>query len=173
MRNTALLVMDMQRHYINAVTPIEYNDPPAWVHTINRAIEQANHHNIMVLYVVTPFEANLWNRNHMVATEGSVMLDYHVKIINDLVFTKKQHSAFSSKRLVIHLREYHISHVILVGLLAETSITSTAHQAKKKGMYVTVIADAIASASLEKKKNICHDFVKEGINVCTLHDIFI
>lgn len=175
MINTALFVLDVQRDYMNTGTPIEYKDTPSTLKIINKAIEQANHHNILVVYVVTQHnEKDWWKkwRKHMAATEGRTLLDRRLKIINDAVFTKKKKSALSNEKLAIYVREYNIRHIIVVGLLAETSIRSTALHAKKKGFHVTVVEDAIAGAYTANKQTVCTCFVQEGIIVCKLSEIF-
>ncbi|WP_379968674.1 cysteine hydrolase family protein [Ectobacillus sp. sgz5001026] len=175
MRNTALFVMDVQPPYLNAVTPIEYTDMPAMLRTINEAIDKANHHNIVVVYVVTQNSGGDWWkkwRYYMDATEGRIMLDPRLKIINDMVFTKRRSSAFSNDRLAVFIRECKIHHIIVVGLLAETTISSTALQAKKKGFHVTIVEDAIAGTDADKKQSVCTYLAGEGIIVRKLCHVF-
>lgn len=175
MRNMALLVMDVQRPYMNAVTPIEYTDMPAMLRTINEAIDKANHHNIVVVYVATQNNGSDWWkkwRYHMDATEGRTMLDPRLNMINDVVFTKRRRSALSNEKLAIYIRECKIHHIIVVGLLAETSINSTALHAKKKGFHVTVVEDAIAGTDADKKQNVCAQLAGEGIIICKLCHVF-
>ncbi|MBB4098266.1 cysteine hydrolase family protein [Sphingomonas kyeonggiensis] len=58
-------------------------------------------------------------------------------------------SGFASTDLDQQLRQHGISHVILIGLLANTCIESTARYAMEIGYHVTLVRDATAAFSEE------------------------
>jgi len=58
-------------------------------------------------------------------------------------------SGFANTDLDMQLKQHGISHVILVGLLANTCIESTARFAMELGYHVTLVRDATAAATHE------------------------
>jgi nicotinamidase-related amidase len=58
-------------------------------------------------------------------------------------------SGFAKTDLDLQLKQHRISHVILVGLLANTCIESTGRFAMELGYHVTLVRDATAAASRE------------------------
>ena len=58
-------------------------------------------------------------------------------------------SGFANTDLDMQLKQYGITHVVLVGLLANTCIESTARFAMELGYHVTLVRDATAAATRE------------------------
>jgi nicotinamidase-related amidase len=58
-------------------------------------------------------------------------------------------SGFANTDLEMRLRQRGISHVVIVGLLANTCIDSTARYAMELGFHVTLVTDATAAYSKE------------------------
>jgi nicotinamidase-related amidase len=62
--------------------------------------------------------------------------------------TAAQHwgqSGFANTDLDLQLKQHHVSHVIVIGLLANTCIESTARYATELGYHVTLVRDATAA----------------------------
>lgn len=69
---------------------------------------------------------------------------------NDIVATEHwSQSGFANTDLDFQLRQHGISHVIVVGLLANTCIESTARYAMELGYHVTLVKDATAAFTHE------------------------
>jgi nicotinamidase-related amidase len=58
-------------------------------------------------------------------------------------------SGFANTDLDMQLKQHGISHVILMGLIANTCVESTARFAMELGYHVTLVSDATAAASRE------------------------
>lgn len=58
-------------------------------------------------------------------------------------------SGFANTDLNMQLQQHHVSHVVVVGLLANTCIESTARYAMELGYHVTLVTDATAAQSSE------------------------
>jgi nicotinamidase-related amidase len=58
-------------------------------------------------------------------------------------------SGFANTDLDMQLKQHGISHVILIGLIANTCIESTARYAMELGYHVTLVRDATAAVSTE------------------------
>ena len=58
-------------------------------------------------------------------------------------------SGFANTDLDVQLKQHGISHVIIVGLLANTCIETTARYAQELGYHVTLVRDATAAFSHE------------------------
>jgi nicotinamidase-related amidase len=58
-------------------------------------------------------------------------------------------SGFANTDLDLHLKQHGISHVIVVGLLANTCVETTARYAQELGYHVTLVKDATAAFKRE------------------------
>mgnify|MGYP002634604162 CR=1 FL=1 len=58
-------------------------------------------------------------------------------------------SSFANTDLDVQLRQHHITHVIFIGLIANTCIESSARHAAELGYHVTLVRDATAAMSAE------------------------
>ncbi|MHB8811703.1 MAG: cysteine hydrolase family protein [Steroidobacteraceae bacterium] len=91
-------------------------------------------------------------RRHSFA-KGSWGGEFHVDFApRDGDIVVHQHwgqSGFSNTDLDMQLRQHECTHVILVGLLANTCIESTARFAMELGYHVTLVRDATAAATEE------------------------
>lgn len=69
---------------------------------------------------------------------------------NDIVVAEHwAQSGFANTDLDVQLKQHAISHVIVVGLLANTCIESTARYAMELGYHVTLVKDATAAFKAE------------------------
>lgn len=69
---------------------------------------------------------------------------------NDIVVTEHwSSSGFANTDLDLQLKQHGISHVIVVGLLANTCVETTARYAQELGYHVTLVKDATAALKRE------------------------
>ncbi len=100
---------------------------------------------------VNPTQQNIMRRHSF--AKGSWGGEFHVDFAprdGDVVI--HQHwgqSGFANTDLDMQLKQHGITHVILVGLLANTCIESTARFAMELGYHVTLVRDATAAATRE------------------------
>jgi len=67
----------------------------------------------------------------------------------EVCFTKYYPSAFWQTKLEEHLKEKHIEHLVLVGMMTHLCVSTTARAAMERGFGTTIIQDACATRSLE------------------------
>jgi nicotinamidase-related amidase len=69
------------------------------------------------------------------------------------VFTKTQANAFAGTRLLEHLKQQQITHLVIAGMMTHMCVEAAARAAHDLGFSVTVAADACATRDLVYKNN--------------------
>ncbi|WP_219837091.1 cysteine hydrolase family protein [Paenibacillus sp. R14(2021)] len=170
--DSALVILDVQKDFVGneARMPIAKNQVSPMIDSINAIIKKANIAEIPIIYVGNEFEKKQffsnWFRNRA-ALKGSVgaELDERLQIVNNIYFPKKQGDALSNSQLVNYLKNKSIKHLIIVGLFSEGCVTATAKGALRKKFKVTVIRDAVASATDKKREASIRKLTTNGILV--------
>lgn len=100
---------------------------------------------------VNPTQQSIMRRHSF--AKGSWGGEFHVDFApRDGDVVVHQHwgqSGFANTDLDMQLKQHGITHVVLVGLLANTCIESTARFAMELGYHVTLVRDATAAATRE------------------------
>ncbi|SDZ74215.1 Nicotinamidase-related amidase [Arachidicoccus rhizosphaerae] len=148
--DTALLVMDVQKHTIKSL-----KDPNYYIHGIARAIAGARKAGIPVMYVVVGFRAgypevhpdnlafsNIKNTNVGLDDAANYAIpDAIAPKAEDLVLIKKRFSAFAGSGLDLILRARQIRHLVMAGISTSGVVLSTLREASDKDFKITVLAD--------------------------------
>lgn len=170
MMKTALLVLDIQKDFIgeHARMPVAKQQIEPMLKSINAMIEDAQVAGRPVIYIGNEFEPRQWLSNFFrkhAALKGSegAALDERLRRVSDLYFSKKQGDAFSNSELVHYLHKNDITHVIICGVFIEGCVTATAKGARKRGFDVTVIRDAVAGVSDQRREQTLKDMELHGI----------
>ncbi|MBS4175124.1 cysteine hydrolase [Bacillus sp. FJAT-49736] len=167
---TALFVLDIQKDFIGdqARMPIAKHQIEPMLKCINTIIEKANNSGIPIIYIGNEFEPKQfilnWFRNNS-ALKGSqgANLDERLTIVNNIYFSKKTGDALSNSELVSYLHVNDIKHIIIVGVFAEGCVKATANSAIRKNFSVSVVKDAVGSASDKKKIKSLNEMDNNGI----------
>ena len=151
--DTALLVMDVQKHTIQSL-----KDPNYFIHGIARAIAGARKVGIPVIYVVVGFRpgypevhpdnlafSNIKNANIGLDQPANYAIPEAIAPRqDDLVLIKKRYSAFAGSGLDLILRAQQIRHLVMAGLSTSGVVLSTLREASDKDFKITVLADGCA-----------------------------
>jgi maleamate amidohydrolase len=170
--DTALIILDIQKDFLGdqARMPVAKHQVSPIIDCINTMIEKTKKAEISIIYVGNEFEKTQfisnWFRNNA-ALKGSLgaQLDERLQIINDLYFSKNRGDALSNSKLFNFLKANHIEHLILVGLFLEGCVTATAKGAMRRNFKVTVIRDAVASATDKKRDESLRKLGSCGIRI--------
>lgn len=178
MGHTALLVMGMQNDFIGegAIFPFGSMRVARLLETVNKTIEKANRRDMEIVYIVNEYShidwIGNWKRNGAAqeGTEGAG-LDVRIQLVNDVIFSKRFNNAFSNDRLIVHLKQLRVRHIIIAGVFAGTCVYRTALDAKRRGYQVTVIRDGIEDRTVKEKEEKLLQLQKNGISVSLYEDI--
>src|SRR5579862_5958185 len=149
-KNTALLVMDMQTAMIGMIP-----NGTDLVSNSKKAIAKARGNKIPVIYVVVGFrpggpEISTNNKGFMAAKERIANADSaeFLKIYpelapaeNEVTTVKRRVSAFTGSDLEVLLRGYNVNHIVLTGISTSGVVLSTVREAADKDYQITVLSD--------------------------------
>jgi len=158
-QNTALLVMDMQM----GILPMLQSGPANLVGNISKAIVNARHKSIPIIYVVVGFrpgapEASMNNKSFGAGKErfAKMNMDEFMKVIpelapqaGDITVTKRRVSSFTGSDLEVVLRAFEIHHLVLTGIATSGVVLSTTREAADKDYRITILSDGCADGDEE------------------------
>ena len=154
MKNTALLVMDVQPTTVNR---LENKDE--YIEKVSAAVDAAHKNHIPVIYIVVGFrsgfpEISVRNKTFRTLKESAsaVMIDPRPAIEladNDVVVVKRRVSAFSGSDLEVLLRAWDIEHLVLTGIATSGVVLSTTREAADKDYQLTILSDLCADFDAE------------------------
>ena len=176
-KNTALLVMDMQQGILG-------NFPGAapLIAQVKEVINYARDKGIPVIYVVVGFrkgspEINAKNKvfgarkEAFAQTDMDAFMKVHPDIApldGEVIVTKRRISAFTGSDLEVVLRGMDIRHLVLTGIATGGVVLATVVEAADKDYELTVLSDCCADGDEETHRVLTEKiFTKRG-DVMTL-----
>lgn len=184
-KNTALLVIDMQKDFIVHDGPMRVDGGKAIVPSVIKAIEVSRDRNIFVVWVVRehdPLGRDVeLSRKHLYSSavlgptsKGSVgaeLVDGLVIKEGDYKLVKTRMSAFFATPLHSILRGAEIKNLIVVGVQTPNCIRQTVFDAVALDYpSITVIVDATAAATPETHMANILDMKNVGVATPTLQE---
>ncbi len=188
---TALLVIDMQKYFLEPGMAAEVPVAREIVPNINKLAKQLREKGGQIAYVITTYKSDIfedWSilkklfsperrqamlenlasgaRGHDIWPELEVNDD-------DWIIEKNRFSAFvsGSSNLEEKLRETGIDHVIITGTLTDVCCESTAREAMMLNFKTTVITDANASRNDEEHNHALNALVRIFADVVSTTDM--
>lgn len=164
---TALLVHDMQRHFIKSFTP-DAEPLPTLFRNIARLTTHCDSLSIPVFYCAQPGDQNPLDRGlqqdfwgpGMTATDGNPDIVAEVTPRdNHVVVTKWRYSAFQRTNIERMLRSRGRDQLIVCGVYAHIGCLLTVADAFMRDIQPFMVADAVADFSREK-----HDSALEYVS---------
>ncbi|MEH7443528.1 cysteine hydrolase [Bacillus sp. JJ1122] len=180
MYGITLFVLDVQRDFtdLEARFPVAKNQVKPMIENTNKIISNMNHEKMHIIYIGNEFERNQfisnWFRNHA-SLKGSpgAQLNVQLRIVNNNYFAKNQGDAFSNSSLVDYIQDNNIKNIFIAGLFAEGCVTATAKGAKKRGLSVFVLEDAVAGANDRKRDMALRNLSLMGVTLIQTEDLLI
>lgn len=188
---TALLVIDMQKYFLEPGMAAEVPTAREIVPNINRLADQLRLKGGKVAWVITTFKEDILNEWSLLrelfspercqamvqnlAADGPGHDIWPALDVNDedWIIEKKRFSAFIGTfgALEKRLREAGIDHVIITGTLTDVCCESTARDAMMLNFKTTVITDANASRSDEDHNNALNALIRIFADVVSTDDM--
>jgi nicotinamidase-related amidase len=179
MKNTALLVMDMQTGILGMLP-----DTVSLISNVAKAIANARDKKIPVIYVTVGFrqgapEINMNNKGFAGNKErfGNVNMDEFTKVHPDIAplagevtVMKRRVSAFTGSDLEVVLRAFGIQHMVLTGIATSGVVLSTLREAADKDYVLTVLADCCADGDEEVHRVLTTKVFPRQADVLTLEE---
>ncbi len=106
-----------------------------------------------------------------VDTLPDLKFDSRLVIVNDNIFEKTKGDAFSNDKLVEFFSLNDAKEVIIIGLLAEECLSSTAKGALKNGYDVYIIPEAIIGKSEKSKAKAINKLIKKGVEIMPFNEL--
>lgn len=158
MKNTALLIMDVQTRIVGMIS-----DSAPLIKNIQKAIDYAHKSSLPVIYVAVQFrpdfpEVSMNNKSfsaikkNMAAFADPKAMDIYPKVKpqkKDILVIKKRVSAFTGSDLEVVLRSLGVTHLVLTGIATSGVVLSTVREAADKDYQLTVLSDCCADSDEE------------------------
>jgi nicotinamidase-related amidase len=174
---TALLVIDIQRDITEKNGKAVYNmeQTEQMVKNTNLIIENSEELGLLVIYITHEYKKSFLIR---IFTKGALeqgtpgaQIDPRIKIINKNHFIKHLMDSFSNPEFENFLKANKVNHVYITGLDAEACVDRTVKAALNRNYEVTVVSNAIAAKSEEKRNVKLWEFEKIGAKVVTTEEL--
>ncbi|XP_057790662.1 probable inactive nicotinamidase At3g16190 isoform X3 [Salvia miltiorrhiza] len=182
-KNTALLVIDMQKDFIFPGGPVHVKGGAAIVPNVVKAVEEARSREIPIIWVVREHDplgrdVELFRRHFYAAdkpkptSKGSVgaeLVDGLVIKNGDYKLVKTRFSAFFNTHLHSYLQGAGINKLVVTGVQTPNCIRQTVFDAVALDYHkVTVIVDATAAATPDVHIANIYDMTNIGVATPTL-----
>ena len=142
----ALLVIDVQREYVDGALPITHPPLPVSLPNIEAAIRTAHAASVPVVLVQHLDEAA--SPVFAAGSRGAELHDTVAGAAHDLLLTKDTVSCFASTELAAWLAAHRIDTLAIAGFMTQHCVESTARDAADLGLAVEVLADATGAPPL-------------------------
>lgn len=133
-------------------------------------LERNRHMPIVVIQ--SDYSHNQFEEGLSIGIPGTFGHQLDIPLDNTIVvITKTEHSAFTSKLFVEHLKETGYKKLFIAGFLAEYCIKETATEALKNGFEVALIEDCIGTGDLKqhKKAEVLEQLKLQGAKMLTIY----
>jgi nicotinamidase-related amidase len=171
-RVTAVLAVDLQRDFLadDGRMPIARDQREGVIVASNAVLDAAVKTGTSVVYIGNEFPASDWVLNFFrrsAAVQGSrgAELDPRVHRVSNLYFPKRQRDAFSNPSLDSALRRAEVSHLIVLGVMADACVRGTVLGARNRGYAVTVVSDAVGAGSGASRARALDELRRAGVVV--------
>lgn len=179
MANSALLVMDVQRHMVDVA-----DDGSGYLPRLRTAMDGARAAGIPVIYVVIalrPGDPEVSTRNRVLTVaaraglfaEGDPGTEIHPDVApqqGDVVVTKRRGSAFSGSDLDLVLRARDIDSLVLTGIATSGVVLSTLCSAIDLDLGLTVLTDACLDTDPEMHHVLTERLFPQWADVVAVED---
>jgi nicotinamidase-related amidase len=173
---TALLIIDVQKNLTseNGSWILNLSQTDEMIEQINLIIEKSIKSNIVVIYITNEVKKysplNYFTNRAMEENTDGAKMDERIMIVNNNHFIKTRMDAFTNNDFETFLNKHHINHIIVTGIDAEDCVDKTIKGALNRNYLITVITDAIATASDERRDQKIIEFKSLGVETLNTNE---
>lgn len=176
---TAVLVIDIQEAMTDkngkAIVNLEMTD--AMIKNVNKIITKSVQLNFIVVYIQHMFKNDPLIKffTKGVLSEGApdTAIDDRINIINKNIFIKHIMDSFSNPELDKFLIKNQVNHLIITGMDAEACVDKTTKAALNRNYKITVINDATATRTEERRNRKLKEFKNLGADIITTKEFLL
>ncbi|MFE3577424.1 cysteine hydrolase family protein [Lysinibacillus sp. NPDC059133] len=175
----ALLILDVQNDYFSdqARMPVAKNQIEPTLNCINNLIKRAEKSNVHIIYIRNEFErthvlSNLLRKFTALKGSKGAELDERLLRVEGVYFSKNKADAFNNPSLVTYLKNNDINQLIVTGAFIEGCVTATVKGALARNFAVTVVRDAVAGATDQRKEVALTKLATQDILILTSQQVF-
>jgi len=163
MKNSALLVIDVQKVYSLTNSRLKVANIENTIKNINKIIRYFENKNLPIIYIRHTHNPDgsdagrMYDFSGKIKKIGFIKGSPEVEYIDDLIkvkdspeIIKNRYNAFFNTNLANLLNKLNINHVVIVGFMTNFCCESTARDAHDRDYYVDFIIDATGTPDLEK-----------------------
>jgi nicotinamidase-related amidase len=168
----ALLLIDFQQDFLAPTgrMPVDQGQVQPVIEAAQHAVEEAQHNGDLIVKIGNEFRPSDVVGNvfrHHAAMKGSpgAAWDDRIDPPGAIYLPKWKSDAFCNPDLAALLEEAHVGQIQLAGLYAKACVSATAKAARKRGLSVQVIGDAIACSSDKSRLDALDKLRRAGITV--------
>ncbi len=181
MRDTALLVIDMQNGFLSERSPLFIEGAPATVPACARVIRACRGHRIPVFFVTRAYAADgsdvelsrraVWEAGGKPLSPGCAeelstrMPEAFGSDERDYRIVKPRYSAFFATELDLILRRLGVRRLILTGTTTPNCIRTSCYDAISLDYAVTVLRDCTSSKTPEIQESNLRDMANVGAEI--------
>ena len=181
MRNTALLVIDMQNGFLCEKSPLFIDGAPETVPACSRVIRACRERQIPVFFVTRAYAADgsdvehtrrvVWEAGGKPLSPGCAeeisaqMPEAFGREKRDVHIVKPRYSAFFATQLDLILRRMGIRRLILAGTTTPNCIRTTCYDAISLDYEVSVLSDCTSSKTPEIQESNLRDMAAVGAEI--------
>ena len=181
MRNTALLVIDMQNGFLCEKSPLFIDGAPKTVPACSRVIRACRERQIPVFFVTRAYAADgsdvehtrraVWEAGGKPLSPGCAeeisaqMPEAFGREKRDIHIVKPRYSAFFATQLDLILRRMGIRRLILTGTTTPNCIRTTCYDAISLDYEVSVLSDCTSSKTPEIQESNLRDMAAVGAEI--------
>jgi nicotinamidase-related amidase len=173
---TALLIIDVQKNLTSqdGTWILNLRQTDEMIEKINLLIENSAKRDIVVIYITNEYNKfstlNYFTNWAFEENTDGANMDERIMIVNNNHFIKSRMDAFTNNQFELFLQQQRINHIIVTGIDAEDCVDKTVKGALNRNYLVTVITDAIATASDERREQKITDFINLGVETLTTEE---
>ncbi len=165
----ALIVIDIQEGTTGEISDTEsyIEQSEVFIRNVNGAIEDALDKGHILIYIKSEVVNPLINILNNSMARGSVgaELDKRLTVKPGHILTKRKNDPFTNPDLDRILTENHVGTLMLVGLDAAHCVTSTVQAALNRAYSISVVENAVISATEKQKNDALDEFSKLGVEI--------
>lgn len=166
---TALLVIDMQNHFLKDKNGFfsELNKQAVSnrvISNLEKVISAARYVDIPVIYMKAGHRKDLSDVVETITdlkhtkqmpmiiegTPGAEIIDELKPSPDDYVIAKRRHGAFYNTDLELLLRTRHIDTLLVTGVLTDACVANTTMEARNRDFHIIILSDCCASMTKER-----------------------
>lgn len=168
LRNKYIFVLDVQDHFTTGEVSRGASDN--LILNINKVLDKASADHVIYFQSIIR-QLNISFKGIRIAPLPDLGYDKRLNFVGNNFIKKYKEDAFSAEATNRLLDKYKGGEIIVMGLMAEGSVTATILSALKKGYSVVIIPETIEGKSTNSKERVLEKLKNKGVKIIHLSEI--